>query len=439
MRQRLRAFAGARGGNVAITFALAALPMLGFVGAAVDYSHANSVKAAMQAAADSTALMLSKSVTGLSDSQVTTKANDYFKALFTRPEATDLVINASYSKSNSSQVTVNASSSVKTEFMRIMGFQSLKVAVDSQVKWGGKKLHVALALDNTGSMASAGKMLALKTASLNLLDMLKDAATNPSDVRVAIVPFSKNVNIGKINIAKSFIDWEDWDDDNGHDVSKTVCVNQKTGKHGKKVKKCTTSTTWVPDDHDTWNGCVTDRDQDYDILNTKPNSSIPGTLFPAEQYDACPAPLVGLTQTNKFADLIALVGSMFPAGNTNQQIGLAWAWHALTNAEPLNAPQKGADTDQIIILMSDGLNTENRWSNSAAEIDARQAKLCENIKKAGITIYSVQVNTGGDPVQTVMKNCASGPDKFFLLTTANQMISTFNEIGTKITKLRIAN
>ena len=56
----LGAFRIARAGNVAITFALATLPIVGTVGFAVDYSHANSVKAAMQAALDSTALMLAK-------------------------------------------------------------------------------------------------------------------------------------------------------------------------------------------------------------------------------------------------------------------------------------------------------------------------------------------------------------------------------------------
>ena len=55
-----RRFRAARDGNVVITFALAIVPIVGFVGAAVDYSRANSAKAAMQAAVDSTALMLSK-------------------------------------------------------------------------------------------------------------------------------------------------------------------------------------------------------------------------------------------------------------------------------------------------------------------------------------------------------------------------------------------
>ena len=56
----LCSFGTARSGNVAITFAMATLPIIGGVGAAVDYSHANSVKVALQAALDSTALMLSK-------------------------------------------------------------------------------------------------------------------------------------------------------------------------------------------------------------------------------------------------------------------------------------------------------------------------------------------------------------------------------------------
>lgn len=60
LRSKLRSFRSAKRGNVTVTFALATLPIVGFVGAAVDYSHANSVRTAMQAALDSTALMLSK-------------------------------------------------------------------------------------------------------------------------------------------------------------------------------------------------------------------------------------------------------------------------------------------------------------------------------------------------------------------------------------------
>jgi len=59
------------------------------------------------------------------------------------------------------------------------------------------------------------------------------------------------------------------------------------------------------------------------------------------------------------------------------------------------------------VLMSDGLNTEDRWSTSQSAVDSRMydsssqgADTCANIKATGITIYTVQVNTGGDPMST---------------------------------------
>ena len=47
-------------GGAAPLLALAAIPLMGFVGVAVDFSRAASVRTSMQAALDSTALMLSR-------------------------------------------------------------------------------------------------------------------------------------------------------------------------------------------------------------------------------------------------------------------------------------------------------------------------------------------------------------------------------------------
>jgi hypothetical protein len=43
-----------------------------------------------------------------------------------------------------------------------------------------------------------------------------------------------------------------------------------------------------------------------------------------------------------------------------------------------------------------------------------------------------------DPTSSVLPRCASGPDNFYMLTSANQMIPAFNSIGTSLSKLRIA-
>src|ERR1019366_2445951 len=121
-RSALRAFRVAHAGNVAITFAFATLPIIAGVGFAVDYSHANSVKVAMQAALDSTALMLSKEASTDTNTQLQANALSYFKALFTRPESTSVSISATYTTSGGAQVVVNGSANVPTKFLGVIGY-----------------------------------------------------------------------------------------------------------------------------------------------------------------------------------------------------------------------------------------------------------------------------------------------------------------------------
>jgi hypothetical protein len=126
-----------------------------------------------------------------------------------------------------------------------------------------------------------------------------------------------------------------------------------------------------------------------------------------------------------------------------------WGWQSLVGGGPLGSPTMSSSYtyQQVIILLSDGLNTQDRWYGNgfsvSSSVDARMYDssgngTCANIKGAGITIYAIQVNTAGDPTSTLLQNCASSSDKFFLLTSANQILTTFNTIGTNLTKLRIA-
>ena len=441
LRDRLRELRAANGANVTVTFALATIPMVGFVGAAVDYSHANAVKAAMQMAADSTALMLSKNAASLTSGDFQTKANDYFKALFTRTDASGLVINATYTTTDGSQVVVNASSTVKTNFMGLMGFSSLKVAVDSQVKWGNTKLRVALVLDTTGSMAADGKITALKTATKSLLDQLKAAAATNGDVYVSIIPFSRDVNVGKSNYTATWIDWTDWDNNNGNCSKKPWW-----GSYDTKSQCTAAGGNWSTDNHNTWNGCVTDRGDsaapnanNYDTKVTAPTTTIKATLFPADQYGSCSPAVMSLNYD--WTAMKNLVDSFYPSGNTNQGIGLAHGWQSLVGGGPYPAPpaeDPNYKYSKVIILMSDGLNTANRWYNNASQIDARQKMTCDNAKAAGITIYTIHVNTDADPLSTLLQSCASSSDKFWMLTSASQLVGTFQQIGTALSNLRIA-
>jgi Flp pilus assembly protein TadG len=442
LSNRLAAFGRDRGGNVAITFAIATLPMVGAVGYAVDYSHANNVKAALQAALDSTALMLARDAASVSSTELDAKALTYFTALFNRPEAKNITIKAAYTTSGGSKIVVDGSATVPTTFLGVIGYNDLTIGGSSTTAWGSTRLRVALALDNTGSMASDGKMTALKSATKSLLTQLKNAASQNGDVYVSIIPFAKDVNVGKNNYNATWIDWTDWDND-----------NQTCSGWGWNYT-CTTK------NHNTWTGCVTDRGPSnapgtstWDQVATLPDSTA-NSKWPAEQYNACPVAMKGLTYD--WTTLSDLVDSMQPSGATNQPIGLVWAWQSLVGGGPLTAPAKDSNYQysDIIILMSDGLNTQNRWagngSSTSTAVDNRMYQTgngtgtCANIKQAGITIYTIHVNTDGDPTSTLLQNCAGSKDKmydvskFFTVTSASGIAKVFNEIGTNLTQLRVA-
>jgi len=424
----LKRFLQDRRASIAPMFALAILPVVGFTGAAIDYSRANSVRTAMQAAADATALMLSKNVASLTATQLTTQAQSYFQALFNRSDAIGLTVTPTYTTSGGSTLTISATASVNASFMKLMGYPQLNIGTSSTVKWGNSRLRVALVLDNTGSMADDGKISALKTATNSLLTQLKNAATNNGDVYVSIVPFVKDVNVGSSNYNANWIDWTDWN------------ANNQTCSGWGWNQNCS------PANHNTWNGCVVDRGNsnapssgNYDTNVVAPVVGNTATMFSAEQYDSCPQAIMPLSYN--WSAMTTLVNNMSPNGNTNQAIGLAHGWMSLVGGGPYPAPpamDPNYTYQTVIILLTDGLNTQDRWYTSQNSIDARQALTCANIKAAGITLYTIQVNTGGDPTSTLLQNCATDSSKFYLLTTASQIVTTFNTIGTNLSKLRIS-
>jgi Flp pilus assembly protein TadG len=438
-------FAGANQGNIAVIFAIACVPMISFVGAAIDYSRANAARSSMQAALDSTALMVSKDLSSgvITASQITTKAQAYFAALYTNTDAQSISINATYTAGSSmgSTIQVNGSGSVTTDFLKVAGFPNLNFNTSSTTAWGNVRMRVAMALDNTGSMAQDGKIAALRTAASNLIDQLSALAKNPGDVYISVVPFAKDVNVGSSNYNQNWIDWTDWDAANGTNVC-----------NGRNSRGSCTGYTWTPANHNTWTGCVTDRTQPYDTQNTTPAIANVATLFPAEEYTAngesyCKPgnspPLQQIVPLSyDWTSLKTMINAMQPTGNTNQAIGMAWAWQSLASTAPLNAPAKDPNYTykDAIILLSDGLNTQDRWYTDAALIDARQKILCDNAKNAGITIYTIQVNTSkpADPTSSVLSYCASNPADFYMLTSATQVISAFQSIGTSLSQLRVA-
>jgi Flp pilus assembly protein TadG len=625
-------FATAEQGNIAVIFAIALIPVLGLIGAAVDYSRAVKARTSMQTALDSTALMLSKDLTQgtITTSQITAKAQAYFNALFTDPLAA-VTVSANYTaatSSNAATIVLSADGSVPTQFIRILSrminslspsltnnntFDNIGLRTTTTTTWGNVKMRVALALDNTGSMAQDGKITALRNAvagSGGLIDQLSALSKNNGDVYISVIPFAKVVNVGSSNYGQSWIDWTDWlnpptsqpnngsyqatlpmnwhavgpgarcpftnssggftcttgptsstntnyipssgtysgyicpsVDYNSHSKYNGCWVSQQVGtgtatfcsgssscacptnSSGSAVSGCqcfnsgsskyctgyiythnwtqpgpndlthnldqqrvtavvgfagnqwtaTNSTPTVKNDWqqastnpiNTWTGCVTDRTQPNDATGVLPSSSDVTTQFPANEYFENGTAYCSSSASTQLEPLMPLsydwsslktaVNAMQPTGGTDQAIGLSLAWQSLLIGGPFNTPTEDTNTtyNRVIILLSDGLNTEDRWPEygngssqaSGNPIDARQALMCSNLKAAKdskgnamYTIYTIQVNTSSpaDPTSTVLQNCASSPDKFYMLTSSTQIVTTFNTIGTALSKLRVS-
>jgi hypothetical protein len=190
---------------------------------------------------------------------------------------------------------------------------------------------------------------------------------------------------------------------------------------------------------------VTDRKQSYDIADATPGAA--NTLFPAENNYYCNTATITPLGYN-WTNLTSQVNAMTAFGATNQAIGIAHGWQTLTPGNPYGAPSVPANTTRYMIVLSDGLNTLDRWwgngssENTTADgyIDAREKATCDAAKADGIVIYAIYVNVGsvsGAGNSAPLQYCASDATKYYALTTTNAVVTTFQQIAQEITNLRV--
>jgi Flp pilus assembly protein TadG len=431
-------------GNAAILFALGLIPIVGATGAAIDYSMANSNRSSMQKALDSTALALAK-LMPLTQTQLDTQGWQIFQAslgsIRVPLQPSDLQI----STPGTGKLVLNVSGQYPPSVSTVIGINSFPVGAHAEVTWGIKKLEVALALDNTGSMSSNNKMTELKKAAHNLLNTLEKAAKNPGDVKVSIIPFHVQTKVGTAAINQPWLRWDIWESENGSCNksgynTKSSCESQKVCTKPQYTTKSNcesnggswVNATWTSADRSTWTGCVEDRDQNHDTLDTAPTSN--STRFPAIQCGWNLAEIMPLTYT--WTDLHTRIDAMVSSGNTNVTIGLAWAWHSLTQSEPMTeAAAPAPDLSKYIILLTDGDNTQNRWTGSQSSIDARTSAACTNAKAAGFRIYTIRVINGN---ADLLRNCATDPTMYFDVQSASELEAVFNAIGGQLASLHLS-
>lgn len=145
-------------GSVAPMLALSAIPLLGFVGAAVDYSRAASVRSAMQSSLDATVLMIARNAPELSAAQVSQQGQIYFASNFANSELQNVAVTTTVEGgSGGISVTASATGSISTRFMKIMGFETLPVSARAKALATSDGLGCVLALNPSASGAATSQ------------------------------------------------------------------------------------------------------------------------------------------------------------------------------------------------------------------------------------------------------------------------------------------
>ena len=163
-------FVSDRRGNIAVIFALALVPLLSFVGAAVDYSLAARAKAKLTAALD-TAVLVATAKTEITKSASTaqTDAKNAFTGQMSALGLTTTAININVTDSVTTRTaTGSATTTVTTYFMGLVGYKTLGVSASSSAAASlPSYIDFYVLLDNSPSQgigATTADMTALQNA-----------------------------------------------------------------------------------------------------------------------------------------------------------------------------------------------------------------------------------------------------------------------------------
>jgi Flp pilus assembly protein TadG len=474
----MRRFWSDRKGNVAVLFALAVLPVIGGLGAAIDYSMANSYRTDMQKALDSTALALSK-LLPMDEMKMNEVGMQYFLASLGHHDLTNLDLDI---VPDQGKVTLHATGDYTPKLANLFGATKFEVGARAEAIWSMGKVEVALVLDQSLSMDQSGRIDALRDATLQFLSVIKTAAKKPGDAKVGIVAFDGMVNTGYTYATRpNWVRFDWWDEnegscDKGGHSNRTACVAHWYCSKSSYSTKTTCQNNggtwkqanWTIDDKNThWKGCVYDRHKtdpsnntivlDYDVNDTGADSTYlyghasetvaqRKTKYPAARcYSTTPVQAMTALSEN-WTTLEARAKALDPTGYTNITIGLTWGWHMLSNTSVFTegAAYGTADLTKYIILMTDGYNTKNIWKEPNAcptngpecpDIDPRTSLACTNIKAAGIQVYTVRLINGNE---TLLKNCATSTSMYYDVKSTADLAGVFSAIGSKIASLHLA-
>jgi len=397
-------------GNVAVLFAFSMVPLIGLLGGAVDVTRHQRYKVELANALDAAAIALVRRG-AKNDAEADDFVTGYVAAMMPGGGEDKMLRMGRFDATAiPGGYRVVADGVMDTAFLPVVGIEEMPLHIETEVMATSGRYEIALALDNTGSMAEHNKIGALRLASNHLIDTLYEEAGSEDRVKLALVPFTTAVNIR----GEAFN--PDWLDPEGRGLGEHQLDNYEREVSRLDIFEELSNGAVGPDGLPTgWKGCVEARADGHDVDDEAPGSD-PATRWtpylspdgadggsgPAYARDnsyladqtnnrgtaierlknvdkyftpinlagyrdvfdvdrgpnqSCRGPIVELTiDQERMRDAI---DAMEPGGWTHIPQGLAWGWRVLSPSEPFTegVAYDDTSTQKALVLLSDGKNT----------------------------------------------------------------------------------
>ena len=441
-----RCFPAHEGGAIAVIVALMMLPLALAVGCGFDYARLTLARNALQSAADAAVLAAAANPAATAASVAQT-AQAFLAA--NTGDVGLVSINAAPPQLSAGGLTVtyDITATYQTSFMRLANINEVSVSVRSVVQRGRPgPVEMALVLDVTNSMSTAfgssTRINVLKQAASSLVAKVMDPPNEGG--RVGIVPFT-----AFINLATTAFNGSPWLEVPPPRTNCThppscfqPCVIDGAASQclipGCQPTSCTTVN---------WSGCIGHRPQGWrETIDSPTSPRYPGI------YAVCSSGYAPLS-SSKTTVLQRINQLGVVAQRTYVPVGLLWGWNMLSPEEPLVARSRAELEDQggrrVLVLISDGASTVfpnsanalTRWPENTAPTGQDPVTitraLCTNIKAAGISIYTVLIDVNDPDTEALMRECANAPEMSFRAQDSAGLLEAFNQIGTRLQRLKI--
>ncbi len=402
-------------------------------------------------------------------------------------------------KVDANTVTMTSQASVATTFLRLAGVGPVVVHASTTSQRAINGMELSLVLDITGSMATNNNIATLRQAATNLVNILYGSADTQQNLWVAVVPYVASVNLG--NQHASWLTAGSLDQTAYQNASWMGCVEARANGNDSTdatpaaapftpflwkstLGKYFSGTKAVTGDND-WSATH--------ITEAQQSSNGNSTVGPNLSCSATPVLPLTASKATVLASIAGLQATY--RGGTFANLGMQAGWFTLSpkwrgwwGSPTLPLDYNTPFMTKVLVIMTDGTNTWFDWDGGApglapttytgqkvdadytaygrlsenrigitmpntgnitndlntanarakTQIDSRLSALCTTLKKSGITLYTITFGVSDSATQSLWQNCASKAENYFNSPTQAALQGAFQQIGTQLSNLRLA-